>query len=52
MSPGYARRLINTSIEPTIEEPVMSLPKIVTREEWHAARVDLLADEKALTART
>ena len=27
----------------------MSLPRIVSREEWRAARVDLLADEKAMT---
>ena len=27
----------------------MSLPKIVSREEWRAARVDLLAEEKAMT---
>jgi predicted dithiol-disulfide oxidoreductase (DUF899 family) len=27
----------------------MSLPKVVSREEWHAARVQLLAEEKAMT---
>ena len=27
----------------------MTLPKIVTRDEWLAARVDLLAKEKELT---
>ena len=27
----------------------MTLPKIVSREEWRAARVELLADEKAMT---
>lgn len=27
----------------------MSLPKIASREEWHAARVALLAEEKAMT---
>mgnify|MGYP002683638702 CR=1 FL=1 len=27
----------------------MSLPKIATREEWRAARIDLLHEEKALT---
>src|ERR1035441_8942103 len=34
---------------PTREEPAMSLPEIVSSEEWIRARVDLLEREKALT---
>jgi predicted dithiol-disulfide oxidoreductase (DUF899 family) len=27
----------------------MNLPKVVSRDEWHAARIELLAEEKAMT---
>jgi len=31
------------------KERAMSLPKVATREEWRSARVELLAEEKAMT---
>ena len=36
-------------VEVSIERSEMSLPRVVSREEWLAARRELLAEEKAFT---